>query len=277
MFGNFYNASIRSYIILLSELFSNIQVRRQREEGDVYRAVPISYVSKEFFIQKLNSAYNTAAGDQQQIAKINNIVPRMSLQLNDIMYDDLYKTGITNNKISSKRGKKQFAPVPYKFTFQLGIFTRYQDDMYQIIEQILPYFQPTFNCSIKELHKNDVTFDRIIPISIVSIIMDEQLEGDRFSQRRIEWTITLELQGFLYPGVSSLEGEIKTIFLDFNSDERELDISKSIESVDIEVDPDDTNAEDWTGDYRKSYGDGITEKTELRGKQDYGNINKTPI
>lgn len=257
MFGHFYNSSIRNYIVLLGELLGHVQVKRVKDGKDKYIKVPISYVSKEHFIQKMTSALSNAGDDPRKMAKVGQILPRMSMQLVDVMYDETYKTGIQNVKmrIPGKELMSQFNPVPYKFTFQVGIYTRFEDDMFQIIEQILPYFQPTFNCKIKELHDNEVKIDRVVPVTVTSVIMDEELEGDRFAQRRLEWTLTVEVQGWLYPAAANLKGEIRTIYINLFNDERELGRGEQFESVDFQVDPEDANYETWDGKYIEGYGE----------------------
>ncbi|UNY47130.1 tail sheath [Cronobacter phage LPCS28] len=261
MFGHFYNSSIRNYIVLLGELLGHVQVKRVREGKDKYIKVPISYVSKEHFVQKMTNAFNTAGDNPEKLAKINTILPRMSLQLVDVMYDETFKTGIQNRKTVAPNVKlhTQFNPVPYKFTFQVGIYTRYEDDMFQIIEQILPYFQPTFNCKIKELHENNVTIDRIVPVTVTSVILDEQLESDRLSQRRLEWTLTVEVQGWLYPAATKLEGEIRTIYINLFNNEKTLGENEAFESIDFQVDPEDVSPDDWDG----SYITGVSENTNI--------------
>ena len=283
MFGHFYNSSIRNYIVLLGELLGHVQVKRVREDGDKYIKVPISYASKEHFVQKMTNAFNSADNnDSRSLAKVETILPRMSMQLVDVMYDETFKTGILNAKsISLENGKLQgqFNPVPYKFTFQVGIYTRYEDDMFQIIEQILPYFQPTFNCQMTELHENDVQIKRVVPVTVTSVIVDEDLEGDRFGRRRLEWTLSVEIQGWLYPAASNLKGEIKTIYLDLHANEKTLGESEAFESIDFQVEPDDVSRDDWDGKYKQ----GISENTPIptepdapnpRGDLSYGQIDR---
>lgn len=254
MFGHFYNSSIRTYALLLGELLGHVQIKRKRSDGNKYIKVPISYVSKEHFIQKLMNAFNTHE-QKQDIAKINTILPRMSLQLVDMMYDETFKTSMLNNRVKTEVDKltAQFNPVPYKFTFQLGIYTRHEDDMLQIVEQILPYFQPTFNCKIKELYKNQIMIDRVVPVTATSVMIDEELEGDRLSTRRLEWTITLEVQGWIYPAAAQLEGEIKTVYVDLFANDKTVGETESFESIDFQVDPIDATREDWDGKYESGY------------------------
>lgn len=260
MFGYFYNSSIRNYIVLLGELLGHVQVKRVKDGKDKYIKVPISYASKEHFLQKLTNAFNNP--DNTDLAKVETILPRMSLQLVDVMYDETFKTALLNNRSKSAPGGKlngQFNPVPYKFTFQMGIYTRYEDDMLQIIEQILPYFQPTFSCKVKELYKNEIIIDRVVPVTVTSVMLDEDLEGDRFSRRRLEWTLSVEVQGWLYPAAANLEGEIRTVYLDFHANEKTLKKSDQFESIDFQVNPVDEKREDWDGEFIN----GISENTSI--------------
>ena len=39
-------------------------------------------------------------------------------------------------------------PVPYNMAFELSIMAKLNDDALQIVEQILPYFQPAYNLTV---------------------------------------------------------------------------------------------------------------------------------
>ena len=41
--------------------------------------------------------------------------------------------------------KNVFMPVPYNLGFELAIISKNQEDGLQILEQILPFFQPHYN------------------------------------------------------------------------------------------------------------------------------------
>ena len=73
----------------------------------------------------------------------------MSFEMTTINYDASRKTSITQTFRSYNTGnlnnvKKVFMPVPYNVGFMLSIATKLNDDMLQIMEQILPYFQSRF-------------------------------------------------------------------------------------------------------------------------------------
>lgn len=257
MFGYFYNSSLRRYILMLGDLFSNIQVQRVREDiGKTYIRVPITYASKEHFMMKLNKW--TSVNNEDGPAKVETILPRINLHLVDMMYNPTYKTGQLNRSAMSNPNSKtgtisQYNPTPIKMIFELGIFTRHQDDMFQIVEQIMPYFQPHFNTTMTELFENEITFERDIRITFQSISIDEQIEGEKQSRRRLEWAIMFEVNGWLYPPAFDLSGEIRTIYLDFHANSRELVNEGVFESVDSEVDPRDVEVQDWDGKSIQKY------------------------
>ena len=39
-------------------------------------------------------------------------------------------------------------PVPYNIGFELSLLTKINDDALQVVEQILPFFQPSFSITI---------------------------------------------------------------------------------------------------------------------------------
>ncbi|ADB81663.1 gp15 tail sheath stabilizer and completion protein [Enterobacter phage CC31] len=242
---------------MLGDLFSNIQVQRVREDiGKTYIRVPITYASKEHFMMKLNKW--TSVNNEDGPAKVETILPRINLHLVDMMYNPTYKTGQLNRSAMSNPNSKtgtisQYNPTPIKMIFELGIFTRHQDDMFQIVEQIMPYFQPHFNTTMTELFENEITFERDIRITFQSISIDEQIEGEKQSRRRLEWAIMFEVNGWLYPPAFDLSGEIRTIYLDFHANSRELVNEGVFESVDSEVDPRDVEIQDWDGKSIQKY------------------------
>jgi hypothetical protein len=259
MFGYFHNSSFRNYILLMGDLFSNIQVARTREDtGTRYIKVPVTYASKEHFMMKMNKW--TSVNSKADVAKVETILPRMNLHLVDVMYNGTYKTNITNRTAlqqSKPATISQYNPTPYKMIFELGIFTRYEDDMYQIVEQILPYFQPHFTTTMTEQFGQDVEINRDIRIVFQSISIDEQIDGDNISRRRLEWSLMFEVQGWMYPPQNDLRGEIRTIYLDFHANTRELENEGVFESVDSEVVPRDVEIENWDGKTLQTYSSDI--------------------
>lgn len=256
MFGHFYNSSIRRYIVLMGQLFSGIQVKRVRSDKTSFIKVPITYSTKEKFMMSLDKYNNISS--EENVAKVETILPRMCLNLVDMTYAQNFKTNIRNKTVpkyqeGTIRSITQYNPVPYKFVFELGIYTRHEDDMFQIIEQILPYFQPHFNCKIRELHDSEEWIDRDIQVVISTVTPDERTSDDKFSRRRLEWTIMFEFIGFIYPPATEIGSEIRTIYLDFHANERELSPEGDFESVDHEVVSRNVSQDEWTGNSIQTY------------------------
>lgn len=255
MFGHFYNSSLRRYIVLMGDLFSHVQIARWREDtGLKYIKVPITYASKEKFLSQLGKW--TAIQSTENKAKIETVLPRMNLHLVDMQYNAMYKTSQLNRTKSYKTPSKitsQYNPTPIKMIFELGIYTRNQDDMYQIIEQIVPYFQPHFNTTITELYDKDTSFNRDVRIVLQSFSQDEAVDGDNITRRRLEWSLMFEVNGWLYPPVAEVDGEIRTIYLDFFANSKELTPEGNFESVDSEVTPRDVQHENWDGSSKQTY------------------------
>ncbi len=260
MFGQWYNSSIRRYCVLMGDLFSHVQVLRKRDEDKIELIkVPITFASKERFAEKLDKI--TSVNNNGPVAKVETILPRLCLSLVDIIYNAQYKTNITNRTLANPPGSSslvsQYNPVPVKLIFELGIYTRHQDDMFQIIEQIWPYFQPHFSTQMKELFGNDIQFDRNIRVVLQTVSLDNQLETDRTTRRRLETNMVFEVNGWLYPPVAEIKGEIRTIYLDFFANEKELGHDGVFESVDTQVTPVDVDKDDWDGSYIQTTSAGI--------------------
>ena len=73
-------------------------------------------------------------------------------------------------------------PVPYNMDFELSIMAKVNDDMLQIVEQILPYFQPSYNVTIEIVER--IKEKRDIPIVLENITMQDDYTGD-FTSRRV--------------------------------------------------------------------------------------------
>ena len=141
----YYHEIIRKTVISFGTLFNDIHVRHQDSTGkDISNIkVPISYGPKQKFLARLEQ--------QPDLNKAVAItLPRMSFEMNNIQYDSSRKAGITQTfkAIDDQKLKKVFMPVPYNIGFELNILTKLQDDSLQILEQILPFFQPGFTLTI---------------------------------------------------------------------------------------------------------------------------------
>ena len=210
----FYHEIIRKTVIAFGTLFNEVHVRHQDATGkDISNIkVPISYGPKQKFLARI-----------QQQPDLNKAVqitlPRMSFEVNNIQYDPSRKAGITQT-FKAQDGaklKKVFMPVPYNLGFELNILTKLQDDSMQILEQILPFFQPGFTLTI-DLAKS-IGEKRDVPMVLDSITFTDDYEGNFETRRALIYTLNFTAKTYMFgPIADSTEGLIRKVQVDYYSD-----------------------------------------------------------
>ncbi len=210
----FYHEIIRKTVIAFGTLFNEVHVRHQDATGkDISNIkVPISYGPKQKFLARI-----------QQQPDLNKAVqitlPRMSFEVNNIQYDPSRKAGITQT-FKAQEGaklKKVFMPVPYNLGFELNILTKLQDDSMQILEQILPFFQPGFTLTI-DLAKS-IGEKRDVPMVLDSITFSDDYEGNFETRRALIYTLNFTAKTYMFgPIADSTEGLIRKVQVDYYSD-----------------------------------------------------------
>jgi hypothetical protein len=136
-------------------------------------------------------------------------LPRMGFEIQSFDYDPTRKLNriIRQKKVSNTTDKKlkqmntQYTPVPYNMNFELFVMTKNSDDGIQIIEQILPYFQPEYTVSIKEVPEMDIVRD--VPVILNSIAYEDTYEGDFTTRRAIIYTMGFTAKSYVYGPVTT--------------------------------------------------------------------------
>lgn len=231
--SHFYHATIRKVIAAFGTVFNNISVVRKDQTGKVVniQRVPLAYGPKQKFLTRI---------DEQPDLRGNKIaikLPRMSFEMVTLVYDASTKIN-RNNVVSvlnpndplSKTTVRQFAP--YRMGIQLSIMAKAQDDALQILEQILPFFQPEYTISIKDVEGMDIVND--VPIVLTNIQATEDYEGDFMTRRAIIYTLDFELRVRFY-GPTSERGITKTVianFIDMDTNFKQIGIDVSVNPKD---------------------------------------------
>ena len=208
MFQNFYWGSIRKGITAFGLMFSNIYIDRVNSAGELVQTmrVPLAYAPRHKFLAKIQASPN----DYEQSYQV--ILPRMSFEITNFSYDGNRKVSPmqqtrSNDPSDPNKRLVQYAPTPWNLNLALYIYGKNQDDTLQIVEQILPYFNPDYNLNLNALN-NDQDMLNDLPILIESISFDDTYEGDLNDARMIIWTINFTMKINVY-GPSSTKGVIK--------------------------------------------------------------------
>lgn len=201
MFEYFYHEIIRKTVIAFGTLFNKIQIRKTDDSGNVVSVieVPLAYGPTQKFLARLEQSPDLNKPFQMNL-------PRMSFEISGINYDSRRKTTATqtflSHSISDKSDiRKAYMPVPYDIDFELSIMTKQNDDMLQVIEQILPYFQPSYNLSVDLIES--IGEKRDIPIILNSINMQDDYEGDFSTRRALIYTLRFTAKTYLFGPVST--------------------------------------------------------------------------
>ena len=217
----YYHEIIRKTIISFGTVFNQIDIRHSDGAGDTYSElkVPLSYGPAQKFLARLEQQANLDK-------PVQTTLPRMSFEMTSMNYDSSRKSSITrtfkavdSRDPSNKKAKKVYLPVPYNVGFELNVMTKLNDDALQIVEQILPFFQPAFNVTIDLV--DSIGEKRDIPIVLENISFSDEYEGDFSTRRVLMYTFNFNAKTYLFgPVAESTDGLIKKVQVDYYADNK---------------------------------------------------------
>ena len=207
----FYNESLRKAIIAFGSLFNDIYITRKNSAGTDVQSlkVPLAYGPKQKFMVRLDADPNL---DQ----KVAITLPRIGFEIAGFDYDPSRKLNriIKRKKVANTEDKKlkqmstQHSPVPYNLNFEMFVMTKNSDDGIQIVEQILPFFQPEYTVTIKEVPEMDVIRD--VPIVLNNISYEDTYTGSFTERRAIIYTFNFVAKAYVYGPVTTAKPITKT-------------------------------------------------------------------
>ena len=200
MFEYFYNEILRRTIIGFGTLFNSMEIR---QDDSVVR-VPLAYGPTQKFLARIEQS-----PDLNKPMAIT--LPRMSFEFTGLTYDPSRKVTTTQtftakDKTDGTETKRSYMPVPYNMQFELSIFCKLNDDALQIVEQILPYFQPAYNLSIELV--DQIKEKRDVPIVLEGITLQDDYEGDFTTRRVLYYTLRFTAKTYLFGPTKSASKDI---------------------------------------------------------------------
>lgn len=195
----FYHQLTRKYVIIFGSLFNNITLIRRDADTQVEIKrikVPILYGPKEKYITRIES-------DPTLNRETAITLPRMSFEISGISYD----AGRKQNSLlkvakgdTASRVNSMYMGVPYDINFELTVYAKNIDDGTQVIEQILPYFNPDYTVTAAMIPSMGFTKD--IPVVLNSVSNQIQYEGNYDSVRYVYWVLSFTVKGYYYGPIS---------------------------------------------------------------------------
>jgi len=235
----YYNQHIRNLVSVFGTLFNDLKVQKRDSLGNILETnkVPLSYGPKQKFIARLKEEPNLSSSIALKL-------PRMAFEITSMDYDSTAKL---NKQIKDTYAhptdsyKRQYLRTyaPYNVGFQLSILAKNMDEGLQIVEQILPLFQPDYTVTIIENNNIDRKTD--IPFVLQSVDISEDYEGDFESRRSIIYTLDFTTKLRFYQAVHEA-GVIKHV--DANITDTTVTPQILLETINVDVDPATANKED---------------------------------
>ena len=213
----FYHETMRKIVVSFGTLFNNIQIVRKNSAGTIVQSmkVPLAYGPQQKFLARLNA-------DPSLGAKVAVTLPRLGFEMTGITYDPTRKLNrvqkfrkVKSSTDDSNKLDTQYMPVPYNINFTLYAMAKNSDDALQIVEQILPYFQPDYTLTINDMA--DMGIKRDVPIILNDVSYEDNYQGDFTERRAIIYTLAFTSKFYLYGPVTS-SSVIKTVQVDQYTD-----------------------------------------------------------
>ena len=242
----FYNQAVRKTVVSFGTLFNNIELKKT-VDGQVIETekVPLAYGPKQKFLYRLQ-------GNPTDGRKVAITLPRIYFEMTGIDYDASRKTPATQKykTIINDNGNEvrtQYVPVPYNISFEVGILCKSQDDGLQILEQILPFFQPSFSMSLKFIPDMDEVRD--VAVVLNSVDFDDDWEDDFSTRRSITYTMQFTAKSYIYGPYTKADVNRKSRIIetigDTNVNKRHVELSYTPKAkTDINQDGQVTAADD---------------------------------
>jgi hypothetical protein len=220
----FYHEILRKTIVAFGTLFNDIKIKHKDNAGDDFSiiTVPIAYGPVQKFLARIEQVPDLRK-------RVAITLPRMAFEMTGISYDPSRKSSTmqTFKALDGNEITKAFMPVPYNVNFRLSIMSKLNEDALQVVEQILPYFQPHLNLTVDLV--SSIGEKRDIPMILERISMDDQYEGDFTSRRILIYTLDFTAKTYLFgPIGNGGDTLIKQVQVDYYSKTDRVNASREL-------------------------------------------------
>ena len=244
MFENhFYNESTRRMVSVFGSIFNDMEVVKKNAAGKILQKikVPLGYAPRTKVLARLN--------EQTSDPKLAIKLPRLSFEISSMDYDANARVSKHKNYTKVITGdtlqlNKLGAPAVYKVGFELNIMAATQDEALQLLEQILPMFQPEYTVTIKDIPTMDIKTDT--PIVLESVALNDDYEGDLVTRRAIIYTLSFSTRIRYYRGIGKSKQILQT----------EVDFSENVDPTTHKIETlaiDGRTTPDGAGGFKEPY------------------------
>lgn len=250
MFQFFYHGTLERTAKVFGSLFNNISVARYDINGieDNRIKVPINYANRHTYIARLESQPQL-----EDYTHVENIFPRMSFEFGPMTYSGARHLNLIHRQRSeaAEDGSRSMAYqcVDYDVDINLTIVSKHVRDSNEILEQILPYFNPAYTIQVNAIP--EIGYIEKMPITLVSInASDNYAEELESGQRIVRYDLSFSAQ-VRFHGPVQTSKIIKKVQTDIgtprNFQEETLEHTPRIVRDTVGLDPVDAEPQDTFG------------------------------
>ena len=115
----------------------------------------------------------------------------------------------------SKKQSFNYTPVPYNISLNVYAFTATAENGLQIVEQILPFFQPDYTVTVNVMPEMKIKRD--VPIILNSVNYEDSYDGGFTNRRAVIYSMNFTAKTYLF-GPTVNQGVIKKVQSDLYTD-----------------------------------------------------------
>jgi hypothetical protein len=212
--GYYYDQQITNYVLQFMAIFSGLQVQigKWRDESEQLISVPIHYGDQDRVVASI-------LADNTQNKPIRLPIMSAYMQGFELGRDRMHGTGIERRNTYVPVGGlipddlkviHQRQPTPYDMTMELTIWVSNSDQHFQILEQIMPLFDPQLN-----IQTSDAVFDmaRLTSVELKSGPMMDNNYPSGQDRRVIKSTMTFNVPIYISTPAEVKKDVVNRIFM----------------------------------------------------------------
>jgi hypothetical protein len=252
MFGpHWYHRCIEKNLTAFGSIFNSIEVIQYKADGTEEEriTVPVGYGPKDQYLLRADEGVDLKG-------QVAITLPIIAFEMTGLSYDSTRSKNMMqqNTYDVDLTRKKLFTPAPYNFSITLSILAKREIDAHQIIEQILPWFRPSFKFTLKTIPELEIEDN--VTVLLTSIDKEDNFEADWLERREIIYTLSFTLKTNLYGPVRDqgviIETQVDTHLvagkgLDGEITRQEIEESPRVERITATPEPPGATPETQTG------------------------------
>lgn len=200
MLNYFYNKVIWTHIAAFADVFNEMSVLVYDKDGKAigYKPVPVILSAKEKVVSMILHQNNT-----KEVRAIEHYLPLLSISWKGISRNTERQRGqrekrkilIDYEDPNEPQVIYDLQTVPYDLSLELTIWTKYMDDMAQILENILPFFNPEAPIS---LYERGIGIERQVKVALESVNLNFVTDLQDTDRRVLQSNLSYKMECNFY-------------------------------------------------------------------------------